>query len=65
MHTNITFEVETDMAREENQVTKIRELVKERNKMRAQRQRKAPASKRRKLDDQSFEPRQEADTDHT
>ena len=33
-------EVERDMSREENQIQKIRELAKERNKNRAQRQRK-------------------------
>ena len=47
------------MAKEEGQVAKIRELIKERKKIRVQRQRKAPAPKRRKLNDQEFEPRQD------
>ena len=43
-------EVEKDLEKEEEQITKIRELVKERNKLRAQKQRRMPAPKRRKLD---------------
>ena len=35
-------EVEKDLEKEEEQITKIRELVKERNKLRAQKQRKMP-----------------------
>ena len=48
------LEIEQDMAREENQVSKIRELVKERNRLRGEINRihqKAPAPKRRKLED--------------
>ena len=47
------------MAKEERQISKIRELIKERNKIRAQRQRKMPAPKRRKLNETQFEPRQD------
>ena len=47
-------EVERDMAREENQIQKIRELAKERNKARAQRQRKEPAAKRRKTSKETY-----------
>ena len=55
-------EIESDMAREEAQVSKIRELIKERNKKRGQAQRPsktAPAPKRRKLEDDVYEARQE------
>ena len=52
-------EVENDMAKEEIQISKIRNLIKERNKTRAQGQRKMPASKRRKLDETHYEPRQD------
>ena len=51
-----------DMAREETQVCKIRELIKANNKERGQRLRtnqKAPAAKRRKLDNEMPEARQE------
>ena len=47
-------EVERDMSREENQIQKIRELAKERNKNRVQRQRKEPAAKRRKTSNETF-----------
>ena len=46
--------LETDMAREEIQVSKIRDLIKERNRQRAETNRikqKPPAAKRRKLDE--------------
>jgi hypothetical protein len=53
-------EMELDMAREETQVYKIRELIKARNKERGQRlNRKAPAAKRRKLDNEMHEARQD------
>ena len=51
------------MEKEERQVTKIRELVKERNKQRAQNQRKMPPPKRRKLESNMFEPRNNEDMD--
>ena len=53
-------EMELDMAREETQVYKIRELIKARNKERGQRlNRKDPAAKRRKLNNEMHETRQE------
>ena len=36
-------------------------MIKERNKTRAQKQRKIPAAKRRKLDERNYEPRQDKD----
>ena len=51
-------EIESEMAREEAQVNKIRELIKERNKKRGQAQRSsktAPAPKRRKLENEEYE----------
>ena len=51
------------MAREETQVSKIRELTKERNRLRGERHRihqKAPAPKRRKLENETYETRQES-----
>ena len=56
-------EIETDIAREENQISKIRELIKERNRLRGERHRihrKAPAPKRRKLVNKTYETRQES-----
>ena len=47
-------DVDRDMAREENQIEKIRELIKERNKKRAQRQRREPTAKRRKTDSETY-----------
>ena len=50
------------MAREEAQVSKIRDLIKERNKKRGETSRlkqKPPAAKRRKLDEDSYEDGQE------
>ena len=47
------------MAKEVIQISKIRDLIKDRNKKRAQRQRKMPAPKRRKLDETHYEPRQD------
>ena len=47
-------DVDRDMAREENQIGKIRELIKERNKKRAQRQRREPTAKRRKTDSATY-----------
>ena len=52
-------EIEKDMEKEEGQVSKIRELIKERNKNRAQKQRKPPPPKRRKMEEGTYEPRQE------
>ena len=55
-------EIEKDLAREEAQVTRIRELVKERNKNRGETSRihgKAPGAKRRKIDNEKFETGQE------
>ena len=54
-------EVENDMAMEERQISKIRDLIKERNKTRAQtqRQRKMPAPKRTKIDETHYEPRKD------
>ena len=48
-------EVDRDMEKEEGQVTKIRELIKERNRTRAQNQRKLPPPKRRKLEGGKYE----------
>ena len=56
------LEMKTDMTREEIQVSKIRDLIKERNRQRGQRhktQQKAPAAKRRKLNDKNYDARQE------
>jgi hypothetical protein len=50
-------EVDNDLEKEEEQVGKIRELVKERNKLRAQNQRRMPPPKRRKLGSKDFEQR--------
>jgi hypothetical protein len=50
-------EIEMDMAREDAQVGKIRELIKHRNKERGERHRihqKAPGPKRRKLEDETY-----------
>ena len=55
-------DIESFMAREDAQVSKIRELIKERNKERGERHRihqRAPASKRRKLENETYETRQE------
>ena len=46
-------ELDSDMAREEEQISKIRELKKERNKKRNTM--RAPPSKRRKLDESRHE----------
>ena len=56
------LEIETDMAREEMQVSKIRDLIKERNRQRGLTNRikqKPPAAKRRKIDDKNYEEGQE------
>ena len=50
MHQLLEQEVDRDMEKEEGQITKIRELIKERNRTRAQNQRKLPPPKRRKLE---------------
>ena len=47
-------EVEKDMEKEEGQIQKIRDLIKERNKTRAQNQRKLPPPKRRKIAEGKF-----------
>ena len=55
-------EIESGMAREDAQVNKIRELIKERNKERGERHRihqKAPAPKTRKIENDTYETRQE------
>ena len=49
-------EIEEDIEKEESLVTKIRDLVKERKKQRAQHQRKMPPAKRRKMDKNELEP---------
>jgi hypothetical protein len=49
-------EMEEEKEKEEGLVTKIRSLVKERNKQRAQHQRKLPPNKRRKLDPEHSHP---------
>ena len=48
-------EVDRNMEKEEGQITKIRELIKERNRTRAQNQRKLPPPKRRKLEGGKYE----------
>ena len=55
-------EIEKDLHREENQVRKIREMVKERNKKRAEIHRihgAAPGAKRRKINENRYEVEQE------
>ena len=55
-------EIERDMEKEMIQVSKIRELIKERNRERGQTsrmQRKPPAAKRRKPDDKIYQESQE------
>ena len=48
-------EVDRNMEKEEGQITKIRELIKERNRTRVQNQRKLPPPKRRKLEGGKYE----------
>ena len=54
-------EVQTDLQKEEQQVSKIRELVKERNRNRG----RGPPAKRRKVEDDGMYPEQESPTEQT